>query len=365
MNDLAVSPQDSFTFEGFIIERVIIHRLYDKLASGTPEPKISEKLVNLSSEARDALQRRLTAALGSRSHGIEMSIKKVEADSFFQNAAGLMHSTDSGYISKSGKLAQGLHDAQISTSAPGGVLAVLSGRVGENALRFLAVIKAELQDGFVTDEQPDQVSVEYVAELLLTPAQRLYKIGILIETASSQSHPDYGYQPAGYRAFLFDHLITTTGSKPAAAYFYAGFLGMDVQASAKKLTQNFFQWSTDFINTAQLEIDTKMELHEALRVELRSKDTTISVSGFGDKHLDEKLRKEYDGFMELKGFPKNSVYKDTYFIKKRLHKRRKMNFTSNVQITTPPDAFRELVSVEGKDAESTLVRIKGQIAGQE
>lgn len=355
-----------FKFEGVMIERIIVHRIY----SHTPDkqlvkPKISSKLIKFEQTALDALQLRVTRALGNRSHGIEMSIEKFDSGSFFQNSATMLHADDGTFIATSKELADSLNRAQLSTTAPGGMLAVITGRVGDDALPFIASIKAETQDGFKANEQDDQVDMEYISEVLLTDTQRFYKIGFLVELVSKPAGPE-GYLPGNYRAFLFDHLMTSTETRSAAGYFFSGFLGMGIQASAKKLTQDFFELTRKFIDTSPLEQQDKFEFHEALRVELRSQDATISIAAFGDKHFTDDLRKQYEGFMKAQGFPQNAVSKDNTYIHAKLKRRRKLLFTNDVWLSTPPNEFSNLVQIiPSEESEFTLVKIKGLIKGQE
>jgi hypothetical protein len=262
-----------FKFEGLMIENVILHSIYSR----TPdkqlvEPKLSTHLIKLQQKALDALQLRITKALGNRSHGIEMSIEQIGDDSFFQNAAAMLHTNEEEFIELSKKLAKNLNKAQFSTNAPGGVLAIIAGRIGGNAVPFIAAIKAEMQDGFKANENDNGVDMEYIEELLLTSTQRLYKIGFLIESVSEPSDSN-GYLPKNYLAFLFDHLITSTETSAAAAYFYGAFLGMGIHESAKKLTNDFFEFTKNFINTCSISNDEKLDFYEALRSELRSQDS--------------------------------------------------------------------------------------------
>lgn len=355
-----------FKFEGVMIERIIVHRIY----SHTPDkqlvkPKTSSKLIKFEQAALDALQLRVTKALGNRSHGIEMSIERFDTGSFFQNSSTMLHADDGQFIAISKELADSLNKAQLSTTAPGGMLAIISGRVGNDALPFIASIKAETQDGFKANEHDDQVDMEYISEVLLTDTQRFYKIGFLVELATKPAGLE-GYLPGNYRAFLFDHLMTSTETKSAAGYFFSGFLGMGIQASAKKLTQDFFELTRKFIDTSLLEQHEKFECFEALRVELRSQDATISIAAFGDKHLTDDLRKQYESFMKAQGFPQNAVTKDNTYIQAKLKRRRKLLFTSDVWLSTPSDEFKNLVQVlQSEDAEFTMVKIKGLIKGQE
>lgn len=219
-----------FKFDGVMIERVIVHRIHPKSTSKELiEPTTSNKVVKLPQAALDTLQKRIQHALGNKSHGIEMSIAITDADSFFQVSSGVFHATDEGFVEASKALALSLSKAQLNTNAPGGMLAVIRGRVGEQALPFIAAIKAEPQDGFRANENNGQVDVEYISEILLTETQRLYKIGFLVKVASKPGNNENSV--GDYRAFLFDHLMTATETRSAAAYFYSGFLGMSIQAS--------------------------------------------------------------------------------------------------------------------------------------
>lgn len=357
--------ETQFKFDGVMIERVIVHRIHPKSPSKElTEPTTSNKVVELPQAALDTLQKRVQHALGNKSHGIEMSIAITDANSFFQVSSGMVHATDEGFVEASQALALSLSKAQLNTNAPGGMLAVIRGRVGEQALPFIAAIKAEPQDGFRANEVNGQVDVEYISEILLTETQRLYKIGFLVEVASRSASKDE--RSAGdYRAFLFDHLMTATETRSAAAYFYSSFLGMSIQASSKKLTQDFFEFTKAFINTAPISQDDKLDLHEALRTELKSQDATISAAVFATKHMPDQVRSEYSGFMNAKGFPENAISKDTGYIQAKLKRRRKYVFTNGVWLVTPPGDAKDMIEINSPNDGETLVKIKGGLEQQQ
>ncbi len=365
MTAIANLVEAQFKFDGVMIEWVIVHRIHPKSPTKElTEPTTSNEVVTLPQAALDTLQKRIQHALGNKSHGIEMSIAITGADSFFQTASGMVHATKDGFVDASKDLALSLSKAQLNTNAPGGMLAVIRGRVGEQALPFIAVIKAEPQDGFRAKENNGQVDVEYISEILLTETQRLYKIGFLVEVSSRPAAKDE--RSAGdYRAFLFDHLMTATETRSAAAYFYSGFLGMSIQASSKKLTQEFFEFTRAFIDTAPISQDDKLDLHEALRTELKSQDATISVSAFSTKHMPDTIRAEYSGFMSAKGFPENAVNKDTGYIQAKLKRRRKYVFTNGVWLVTPPGEAKDMIEIDTANDGETVVTIKGGLERQQ
>lgn len=95
----------------------------------------------------------------------------------FQIAAAIQLKEEAEFIEDSAQFAHMLTDAQLNTNAPGGILLVLKGRVGDTGKPFLCVIKAEPQDGFRTKEEDDFITIEFLEELLLTDSARLFKIG--------------------------------------------------------------------------------------------------------------------------------------------------------------------------------------------
>lgn len=354
----------SFSFEGILIERVIIHKIFPRAGAEVKEPKRSNKFIKFPPEALDTLQLRIYKALGNKSHGIEMSIALSEPGSFFQMAASMLTCPDDNFIALSRILAMDLAKAQMTTNAPGGMLTVIKGRLGERSAPFLAVIKADIQDGFLADEDDENVTAEYVSSLLLTEAQKLYKIGLLTPI-NSIAPIDGVYDPSHYRSFLFDHLMTATETRKAAGYFYSAFLGMSIQSSSKKLTQDFFEFSKTFIDTAQISIDEKLDLHEALRSELRSQSATVSASDFMGKNIPKHLQDSYLSLMESKGFPKNAIVKDTEYIATKLRRRRKYVFANGVWLSTPADVDESSVKIEPQDEKgTTIVTINSRIETQ-
>lgn len=353
----------SYSFEGLTIEKIITHRIYPKNANRERvEPKISTQLITLPVTARRTLESRLTKALGNKSHGIEMSIANTAENSFFQIAAGIQLKDEAAFIEDSAQFAHALTDAQLNTNAPGGLLLVLKGRVGGVSKPFLCVIKAEPQNGFYTQEEDDFIGIEFLEELLLTDSARLFKIGFLV---TETVRPSEEIQPSNYRAFLYDHLMTQTETRPAASYFYQVFLGMSIAASSRKLTQHFFEWTRNFIDNSDLSDDAKLDAHEALRVTLKSSGTTISINDFAQNHLPPEKRQAYAEFMVAKDFPQNAISKDIEYIKTRLRKRRSYGFSNGVIILTPPENTQDYMEIAPtEDGTYTVVTIKGQLQQQ-
>jgi len=357
----ATVAETGFDPKNLCIDDLIIHRVYvrdaDKIVK---DPSLSDHVEVLPKEGLDAIQQRLTSALGHRSHGIEMSIEKIEADNFFQSAAHAICGDQASFIAASRTMAQKLTQAQASTNGSAGMLIVLRGRAGAQPRRFLAVIKAEVHDGFGAGDPAQAVAIQYLSSLTLTPTQRLFKVGLLLELQAGPQELVGAYKASGYRAFLFDHLITATETRSAAAYFYNAFLGMGIQKSSKKLTQDFYDHTISFIQTASLTDDAKQSLREALRVDLRSSSTILSVGDFADAHIEDvAVRKSYCDQLAAKGFPKNAVAKDVAYVKARLRRPRNLAFSTGVKVSIPADADPAVFEIVERTPTEATFKIKG------
>jgi hypothetical protein len=348
------------------VEQIIAHRVFERSVDKTvPPPKTGNKLINLPVEGREAIQKRITAAIGNRTHGVEMSIERIDKESFFQLASDLIHATDKEFVEGSKKFAEMLTQAQGSTSAPAGMLAVVRGRVGATPKRYVAVIKADVHDGFAEVPGKDDVDMQYLQSLLLTGGQKLYKVGLLIEMKSGLREDVGDYEAGNYRALLYDHLITSTETREAAAYFFSAFLGMSIAKSSKKLTKDFFEHTRSFIDSSSIEAQIKAELKEALRAELRSSNGVINATEFASTHFPEDLRKPYRAFLESRDFPKNAIVKDVEYVKSRLRKPRSLVFDTGVKIVVPATLGADAVTVLEHSPEHAVVRIKGDYVEQD
>lgn len=356
----------NFSFEGLCIEKVIAHRVFPRSASKTIiPPKISKQVISLPNEATDALQLRITEALAARSHGIEMSIHQGVADSFLNHAASTFGNAEEDFIRVSQRLAHKLSEAQFDSGAPGGILIVVSGLIGDEQRPYFAVIKAETQTGFSAQENEQQLNMHYLSELLLTPSQRFYKVGFLVSIEDCIKDENGNYPATSFKAFLFDHLMTSTDTSKAAAYFYNRFLGMDISLSSKKITQDFYEVTRDFINSSPLTQENKLELHEALRSELRSNKTTLNINSFADEHFPEEIKCDYKKLVALKKLPENSFIKDNDYILSKLKRRSRLIFSNDIWMSVPPENFNELVEIlPCEDDNTTIIKINGKLTSR-
>lgn len=351
------------TLSHLSITRIAIHSINARGADRTlVPPTYATELIDLPGDALDMFNRRIQQALGHKSHGIQVEFQNVGAGSFFQKAAEAMYADDDRFLELSCEMADGLASAQLSRDLAPSKLIVFSGVEGRLQRPFLAAVKAEMQDGLGETTRQRRTVIEHLKKIFLTESQRLYKIGFVQAVVGNpRLLQNGGYSKTEFHVHLFDHVMTSTETRGAAMYFYNLFMGADVAASNKKLTQDFYEKSIAFFDSLDLSSNERYDLIDSLRVELRSNQQTILVSEFADRHLPRPLRAAYGDFMVEAQFPQHAVAKDTEFIASKLKRPQRVKFSSGVVITTPPDRLRELVEVETADDGVTTVRIQGTV----
>lgn len=347
------------------ISRIMVHVVHPRdVNKRIVQPNYSAGYTTLGEQGLGALRTRVVNALGSDSHGVEMAIVKNDSGSFFYLAARLINANNKVFKTLSQHVADKLAEAQASRRLPGGAVVVMDGTVGITNRRYLCVIKAETHEGFHNKSKAGAITMEYISNLLLTPQQKLYKIGLFIENKRHREKRSE-WEASDFSAYVFDHNMTQKETRSAAHYFYNSFLGCDIPESAGKNTRDYFQHTRSFINNADLDSETKIDLYNSLYTYLKvDQKNVISVKYFSTTYLQADLRDSYVKYMIKNGVPEGNITKDLSYIKNAL-RRRKVNFSSSIQITGPADTFNELVTVTGSTGDATTVRIKGTVSSQQ
>lgn len=353
-------------FENLNIRRVVLHEVFKRRHDGALiTPRYATQLINLPPDAMDVFRERVVDAMGTASQSMQMEIADAGADSAVALASSLIATADPGFLSDSSKFADKLASAQMSKSLPGGILVVFDGSVQAAGYPLVGVIKAEKQTGF----RQGGTSLQFLKDLILTPASKLYKIGIFVREGAPTAQ-----LPLDWNAFVYDSHMTSANRDGAAKYFFEHFLGCRIPQNSAYLTRAFFEHTRDFVRQLPFEPEVKDDLLTSLYTYLKVDQTpTIQVSAFSTTYLPPDCQDDYRAFMENKHFPMNAVQKDPAELKAQLRKRR-IRFTGSIELTGPPESFKELISIEtfpadgpvdGQPSEWTRITIRDRIRGQE
>ncbi|MER1968343.1 nucleoid-associated protein [Castellaniella sp. GW247-6E4] len=364
------------SFENLSIGRIIIHEVFKRDEDRVEKtPSYGEGRLELPPEARTALQKRITEALGASSHGLEMAISDVGLESAWAMGKGVIASqgNDVSFVTYSQRIAAKLAAAQFSRSIPGGIVVVIDGLCGNPARSFMCIIKAESCGGFTKKQEGQQLTLQYLNELILTPQSKLYKIGAFLRIdpdAATEEAPI-----AGWKAYIFDDQITRGSRATAAQYFYERFLGLKFPSNSAFQTKQFFSLTRDFIRNAEVTPEKKVELLNALSTYLKAdQTTTVRAATFAESYFEgPDIKDAYTAHMRNSGFPENAVHKDISEVGGQL-KVRKIIFSKDIKFTAPADGFSDMVKIETIDGEAgedgtptrwTRITVKDHIRNQE
>ncbi len=354
----------SVTFDNLSFKRIILHNVYKPNAEGRVDPVKSQRLTTLDADGLQKLQERISVVLGRGSHCIQMEIATIGVSSCFHHASTMIDEADQAFIDRSGEFAELHTNAHTNQRWPEGTIVVIEATAGASNKRCIFVIKAEQQAGFQESERGDQVIMEFIDNLILTPQSKLYKIGAFVEIDQESLEQDTR-SVSDFEIYVFDSNITAKDDRKAARYFYSNFLGLRIPDNAEQRTRDFYEYTTNFIKTADIPDSDRVDLQQALYTYLKTDQSdTIEVSSFSQSYLDEEIRDDYASYMENKDFPLIAVPKDIAIIKGKLRER-KMRFSSKVKLIAPADTFNELVKIVDVSDEHTTLRIQGNLTDQD
>lgn len=344
--------------EQMIIERVVIHQVFkrESMDSIVP-PHFNESCSELDIESLDALQKRFTKALGNNSHSMKMEIKDISDESVFSCLSDFWGSnkTDEDFISLSKKLTRLLAVAQGDRRIPGGVVVVVNGKVTEYKKDYIAFIKAEKHDGFNITEEEGKNLLKYFNSLVLSPQQKLQKIGYFVFNKPEGKI----ITEKNIDAYVFDSNTSEASTSSHAEYFYKRFLGLDFRTDADYITNKFYTSTRDYINSSGLlAAEVKLKIQSDLRNYLESESIrVINPNDFIKRTVAEgKIIDEYLKFIESQRIPLQDTKKYLTLINL---KDRKMSFDNKIKLIGPAEAFKENVLIETKD-DNTTITIKGK-----
>jgi len=322
----------------------------------------------------EAFKTRVRDALGDGSKAVEMTIKDQARDDLPSLVNQMVEQDNDSVAVSSFDIAKKLTDAQHRRDIPGGIIVVFSGSQGHPTKKFFGIIKAEIHSAYMkSNNERGEISLEFVEEVLLTPGSRLYKTAGFFEKATyDESSSDLNDK---WTVMVSDYQISRTDGKAAAQYFYSDFLGCGYPQTSARTTKQFYQSTKTFISELDISVTQKSDLINALTAYLKTNTSSaISSSEFASTYFNDiDVQDAFSSHMRECGLPSVAFTKDICHIESQLSFR-KVNFGSNVKITAPSDAFKNLITIEtidgdldesGTPTEWTKVTIKDRITKQE
>lgn len=248
--------------ENLRIRRVCLHEVYKRTDDRQiAEPTYSNGLLELPPMARDAFASRIHAAFRNDAKCMLMNIKRFEHHDIAARGAAIVLTEDADFVQQSRAFGFKLAEAQTSRKYPGGLVVIFDGTVGRDSLPFYGVMKAELHEGFVKE---NDLRATFFDSLFLTPKTKLYKIGLFVATKHSDQ-----VLPDDWTATVYDNQLTISDRDGSAIYFYDTYLGLEIPENSARQVKKFFDASKDFIRAAPISQEQKIDLHNGLYTYLK------------------------------------------------------------------------------------------------
>lgn len=348
--------------ENLNVKRIMLHQVYRRNDDKTvKEPMYNNAITILDDTSMFTFSQRISQAICSDAHSVEMQVYKANEGSTFSIATKLISSTDEKFIELSKKVAYNLAVAQTTKRIPEGIVVIFDGTIGNNNNKFIGIMKAEMQEGFKLSSSTSGISLDFIRNLILTPQQKFYKIGLYIKLPTNTSD-----KQDDYTCFVYDSNLGKGINSEAAQYFYDGFLGCKFKDNNKFLTKQFYNDTKEFINKlSNISDEEKVELNYALYTYTKlDQKPLISIKDFCDGYLKSDLKDDYINYMESKKFPATTIAKDLALMESSL-KNRKIKFSNNISLTAPSEKFKDVVAISENEDDFTIVKIKGHIVSQD
>jgi hypothetical protein len=331
------------------ISRVIAHEVVRASQLAERPPILSEQLVILDARGLELVGKRLVSTVASGSHCVDVTVDDASQGSPFDKASSMLDLQDAEYVDASRQLAHSLSTSQTAGPIKSGSAIFVQGTcVADGVIsRFVAIIKADSDQGFYKNVTGDNVTLTYVSDMLLGESQRLLKIAFFIEESATDIQDEAAEvrrQPEDFSIKVFDHMMQNSGDGNAAVYFYSTFLKCRLADNAPRKTKIFFEVARDFIGRLEISQAERVELQGDLISYLRGNRAVIEPRTFAQDVLPEAQQDSFIRKCTETGITQ-AVTKDLSLLKGKL-RRQSLKFSSNVTLYAPADVFRESVRID-------------------
>ncbi len=336
-------------FNDLDIVRARMHKIHSKFRMNreTTEVEYITDTFALDDDIKTIIRERLIQSFGNQSKSFELSIEVDGEGSCFELVKDLSQMDNEGFLQISKSVADLLAESQGSKNIPSGYFLLLECKKIDG-LPLYVIIKAETHSAINVGGNHTEV----LQNLILSPAQKLYKSAIFEQVSQSTS----SLAKENFKVFLFDSQFND-GSK-LASYFYKDFLGFSILTNSALLTKNFYQLfngtiDKEFKNNAELANKSK----DGLMATLNNQRNVINPHAVICDIIPSEKRDVFFANVAEKCPP--SFQKDSRLIERSLsHK--SVYLSDKVKIFAPTDMFDNVISIESDpdDPNIKLVKVK-------
>jgi len=321
---------------GLDVRQVILHEVpRARRHDDNPPPVVlSDVPAPLNDQNRGFIQERLRGAL--KRAGMPIVSDPTSSSLVPDIIRSYFSPTARDLVPASKELASRLRAVQTGVNS-GGLLMVVDALLdGEDAM---VIAKLEHERGVRAAPKGEAgsrtFSVDYIRDLLLTDAGRVYKVGLFTAAAARSE------RLAGW---CIDRQVA---GADIAGFFLTEYLGCQLAIRPEQSTREFYEQSQNYINSRIADAELKARYEIALLAELNSPRNEITLDRFAAENLDADHRDEFVETLSQRGVPRTAFPKATELIRHRI-RRVQIETARDVLVAAPPDAMRDgTVTVTG------------------
>lgn len=348
MNDLS----------NIIIKKLIIHRVFKRGPNNELiNPDYSNNPISLNLAESNVIRERLVSALGKNSKSLLMDLVEKDDNSTVSIVSKLYNCSNDEFTSYSKEITLKLAEAQTYKRISDCALFIITGTVSAQNIPFACIVKSESQSAFrLIEDVRHQKSLELIEDALLGKDQKLYKIGFISNLDKDINE---------FEILIFDSNLDQFKSSNAAKYFYINFLGCKIKENSAKLTKDFFDETTKFINSIDSNPSTKFNLQNQLNSYLLSEGSlTINSLEFANTVFkDADMIDNYISHLGSQEISTRSIVKNTDLINKKL-KKRHLNFSNGIKIIGEQQTIENSLIVLSDENGMVTIKINGNLINQ-
>lgn len=333
------------------INRVIMHRIFEKSMQAPIRIHVTvdpiNQLVNLTNNIKNLIRKRLTESCGRQGKAFELQIEKDEVGCCFDYVKDMHNMSEPDFIQTSEDVATLLANAQdLKGSIPGGYFLFVDAHIVRNNTEYpvYIIMKAEKQEALSAVNN----DVEALENVFLSPAQKMYKVGIFEQTSFAQPLTKECFQ-----AYLFDSQFND--GTALAEYFYKDFLGLTISGNNQVQTKMFYDKFSAVVDTEyKNQPELRNQCRDLLRAEMNNQQGNIDPHQVINTVVPPDRR---DIFIAKVGnkFPNNFV-KDTNLIKTKIENQSYF-FSKSIRLSAPTALFSNEVITITSDPDDPTVKI--------
>jgi hypothetical protein len=329
----------------FQISKTVVHYVETLRDAADPQLLLTSEAIDLDSDLTDYFQSKIADRLETKALAV---VRDLEQSPIVPDALLAALTNPQSLLAQSQVIAKKLYDVQGKVNSSG-LLAIILGTVGANAVPCVAVVKLERQRGvsFEIDRQTGMVDLELLRNLTLTDKTKVYKTAVF---AASKK---------GLEGYVADDQRTSAKGNQVAGFFLGEFLGCQPKEPAAITTYRFVKAANTAINSLVKSPETRGRYQVGLLALMQDNSTDIRPASFATKHLDKDDRGPFLEAIEKAGIdPKVSFTKDTTRVSIREFK---MTFDSGMVLVGPSAALKDNVEIPESPGAEDPVKLRDSV----